>query len=195
MSFVLRRDRRAAVNRDVRSPIPVPHPQGNALDREYSLRFRGSTAEVESFTVRGVQPVKLNVGRSHSGFDARCVNRQRPYNHKVPRSRARITLALRASAWTHGSAGSAIELAGFRRCVGGQAQEPAGFHRGPSINAATNGEFSCQGAEAASERLGVRQSNYRLERSIMALMAIKTDDRERRIGAALRVWRSAQPGR
>jgi hypothetical protein len=168
---------------------------GNALDWEYALRFRGPTAEVESFTVRGVQTVKLSVWNCHSEFEARCVNRQRPYDHKVPRSRARITAALRGSAWTRVNAGSSIELVGVRRCVDGQAQKLAGLHRGPSSNAATKGELLCQGAEAASVRLGVRQSNYRFERSMMAFMAIKVADRDFRLGAALRVWRSAQPAR
>jgi len=113
----------------------------------------------------------------------------------VPRSRARITIALRGSAWTRVNASSAIELVGFRRCLNGQAPWRVGVHRGPSFNAATKGDFSCQGAEAASERLGVRQSNYRFERSMMAFMAMKADDNEYRIGVALREWRSAQPGR
>ena len=173
----------------------MPHPGGNALDWECALRFRGPTAEVEFFTVRGVQAVKLDAGHCHSGSEARCVNRQRSYNYKVPRSRARITAALRSSARSHVGAGSSIELVGVRRCVGGQAPKPAEFHRGPSFNAATNGDLSCQGAEAASERLGVRQSNYRFERSMMAFMAMKADDDECRISVALREWRSAQPGR
>ena len=185
----------APLNRDVRSPIFVPNPQGNALDWEYALRFRGPIAEVEFFAVRGVHTVRLGAGNRHSGSEAQCVYRQRSRQNKVPRSRAQITVALRGSACSRVGAYSAVEHTDGCRCVGGQAQESAGCHRGPSFDAGTKGELSCQGAEAASERLGVRQSNYRLERSIMALMAIKTDDRERRIGAALRVWRSAQPGR
>ena len=186
---------RAAVNRSVRSPTFVPHPVGTALDWEFALRFRGPTAEVESFTVRGVQTVKLNVGSRHSGSEARCVNRQRSYDHKVPRSRARITVALRGSACSLVNAGSSIEFAGFRRCVNGQARKPAGLHRGSSFNAATKGGLSCQGAEAASERLGVRQSNNRFERSMMAFMVIRPVENDYRYGAALRIWRSAQPGR
>jgi len=168
---------------------------GNALDWEYALRFRGPTAEVESLTVHGVQAVELNVGNCHSGSEARCVNRQRSYNDKVPRSRAWLAVVLRGAARTSVSADSSIEPVGVRRCVGGQAPKPAVSHRGSSFNAATKGELSCQGAEAASERLGVRQSNYRFERSMMAFIAINAVDSECRIGAALRGWRSAQPGR
>ena len=111
------------------------------------------------------------------------------------RSRARIAIALRGSAWTRVNASSAIELVGFRRCLNGQAPRLMGIYRGPSINSATKGELSCQGAEAASERLGVRQSNYRFERSMMAFMESKAIDGLYPFGTALRVWRSAQPGR
>ena len=181
--------------RSVRSPIVVPHPQSSALDWEYALRFRGPTAEVESFTVRGVQTVKLSAGNCHSGSEVRCVNRRRSYNYKVPHGRAGITFAMRDPACSRFSACSAVKLTDCRRCVSGQARKSAGFHWGPSFNAATKGDLSCQGAEAASERLGVRQSNYRFERSMMAFMESKAADGHYPLGAALRDWRSAQPGR
>jgi len=173
----------------------VPHPVGNAFNWEYALRFRGPIAEVELFTVRVVQTVNLSAGNRHPGSEARCVNRQRSYNDKVPRSRAWLDVVLGGAARSSVSADSSIELVGVRRCVGGQAPKPAVSHRGPSFNAATRGELSCQGAEAASERLGVRQSNYRFERSMMAFMAINAVYSECRIGAAIRGWRSAQPER
>jgi len=123
------------------------------------------------------------------------VNRRRSCNHKVPRSRARFTVVLRASTCPRVSAASSNERLGFRRGVGGQALRPAGHYPGPSFSAATIGKLRCQGTKSASDTLGVRQSNYRFERSMMAAMTIKAVDSDCRFGAALRVWHSAQPGR
>jgi hypothetical protein len=136
------------------------------MESETPLRFRGPGPVVGFCTVRGVQTVQVSVAIRHSGFEARCVNRQRSCNHKVPRRCARLTAVLRGSACSRVSACSSIERAVFRRCVGGQAPKLAGLHRGPSIGATTKGELRCQGAESASETPRLRQSNYAFERPV-----------------------------
>ena len=176
-------------------PIVVPHLVGNAVDRTNALRFRGPSAEVEFFIVRGARTVKVNALNRHVAREARCVNRPHLHSHKVPRNRARLTVLLRGAARPRITADSSIERAGFRRCVGGQAPKPAGPHPGPSIDAATKGELLWQGAESASERLGARQSNNRFERSMMVSMTTGGNHNDYRFSVALRGWRSAQPDR
>src|SRR5258706_9422900 len=127
----------APLNRRVRLPIVVPHLTGTALETSNALRFRGPGLEAESVTVRIVPTVKVSALSRHFVCEARCVNRQRSYNHKVPRSHAWLAVVLRGVARSSVSAPSPIELAGFRRCVAGEAPKPAGPQRSPSIHAVT----------------------------------------------------------
>src|SRR5258708_30412461 len=156
--------------RSVRLPVIVPHLVGNAVDRTNALRFRGPSAEVEFFTVRGAQTVKVNALNRHFAREARCVNRPHLHSQKVPRNRAWLTVLLRGAARPRITADSSIEPAGFRRCLAGQAPTPAGPPRGPSIDAATKGRLRWQGAGAASGRVGARQTNNRFERGMMVSM-------------------------
>ncbi len=168
---------------------------GNAVDRTNALRFRGHTAEGEFFTIRSVQTVKASALNRHFARDARCANRPHLHSHKGPRNRARLTVLLGGAGRPRVTADSSIEPAGVRRSVGGQAPKPAGPHRGPSIDAATKGELLWQGADSASERSGARQSNYRLERSMMEVVTTMADECSYRVGAEMRGLRSAQPER
>jgi len=106
--------------RSVRLPILVPHLEGTALESESTLCFRGPSAEAEHLTVRGAQMVKVSALNRHFGCEARCVNRLHLDNHKVPRSRARLTVVLRGPTRARVVAGSSIEHVGFRRCIGGK---------------------------------------------------------------------------
>ena len=168
---------------------------GKAVDRTNALRFRGPSAEVEFFTARGAQTVKVSALNRHFTREAPCVNRLHLHSHKVPRNRAPLTVLLRGAARPRVTADSSIERAGFRRCVTGQAPKPTVPHRVPSIDAATKGELLWQGAESASERLGARQSNNRFERSMMVSMTTRANDSDYRAGVDQRVLRSAQPAR
>ena len=136
------------------------------LESEMPLRFRGPGLAVGFCNTRGVQAVQVGVAIRHSVCEARCVNGQRSCNHKVPRRRAHFTAVLRGSACVRVGVCSSIELAGFRRCVGGKASRPADLHLGPSFSAALKGKLRCQGAEAASGTSRVRQSNYAFERPV-----------------------------
>ena len=148
----------------------MPHPVRNATETEIALCSRGPAAAPRSSTSGGVRTVKLSVVHWHSVCEACCVNRQHFCDHKVPRSRARVTVVLRGSACSCVSACSTIKRAGFRRCVGGQAPKSASLHRSPSINAAMKGGVPCQEAKSASESPGVRQSNYAFERPGLGLL-------------------------
>src|SRR5258708_18524932 len=139
--------------RSVRLPVIVPHLVGNAVDRTNALRFRGPSAEVEFFIVRGARTVKVNALNRHVAREARCVNRPHLHSHKVPRNRARLTVLLRGAARPRITADSSIEPAGFRRCVAGQAPTPAGPPPGPSIDPATKGSLRWQRDESPSGRL------------------------------------------
>ena len=136
------------------------------IENEMPFRFRGPSLLVGYCNARGVPAVQVSVAIRHFVCEVQCVSRQRSCYHKVPRSRARFTAVLRSSARSRVSVGSSIELAGFRRCVGGKASKPAGLHLGPSFDAITKGELRCQGAESASETQGVRQSNHAFERPV-----------------------------
>jgi hypothetical protein len=151
--------------RSVRLPIFVPHLVHNATESEIALRFRGLRLVARLREERGIRTVKLSVVLGHSVGEACCVNRLRSCDHKVPRRCARLTAVLRGSACPFFCSSSpSIELAGVRRCVGGQAPKLAGLHRNPSTSATTKGELRCQGAESASETARVWQSNYAFER-------------------------------
>src|SRR5258708_28803084 len=139
--------------RSVRLPILVPHFVGSAFDSTNALRFRGPDAAAEFFTLRGVQTVKLIAGDRHFVCEARCVNRQRSDNHKVPRCRSRFTVVLRGSVRARVVAGSSIERVGFRRCVGGKAPKPASLWCGPSFNAAIEETVGAKGQTQLRGRL------------------------------------------
>jgi len=97
------------------------------------------------------------------------VNRLHLYSHKVPRSRALITVVLRGTTCPTLYAGSPwIKFAGVRRWVGGKASKSACLWCGPFVLCRPRRIRRCPGAESASEAKGVRQSNNAFERPLAA---------------------------
>jgi len=109
------------------------------------LRLRGSGLAVGFCQASSVQAVKVSVAEHHSVCEASCVSPQRSCDHKVPRSRARFSAALRGSARSTVSACSSIQLADVHRCLRGQTPKSASSHRGPSFSAATKGACRAKG--------------------------------------------------
>ena len=99
------------------------------------LRCRGLGAAVRLSKSSSCQAVSVSVANPHSVCEASCVNRQRSCDHKVPRSRARFSAALRGSAHSFATASLSIKLAGVRRCLRGQPPKSSSRHRGPSFSA------------------------------------------------------------
>ena len=109
------------------------------------LRFRGPGAAVRVSKSSSFQAVSVSVANRHPVCEACCVNRQRSCDHKVPRSRARLSAALRGSARSSVSGCSSVELAGFRRCLCGQPPKSPSLQRGPSFGAAAKGACCAKG--------------------------------------------------
>ena len=109
------------------------------------LRFRGPSAAVRVSKSSSFQAVSVSVANRHPVCEACCVNRQRSCDHKVPRSGARLSAALRGSARSSVGDCSSIQLTGVRRCLRGQASNSASFHRGPSFGAAAKGACRAKG--------------------------------------------------
>jgi len=109
------------------------------------LRLRGSGLVVGFCWASSVRAIKVSVAEHHFVCEASCVNRQRSCDHKVPRSRARFSAALRGSARSTVSACSSIQLADVRHCLRGQTPKSASSHRGPSFGAAAKGACRAKG--------------------------------------------------
>jgi hypothetical protein len=84
---------------------------------------------------RGVHTVRVSVAPHHLVCEASGVNRHRSCDHKVARSRARFTAALRGSARSVVNAGSRADLCGVSRCKSGQPSKSASHRRDPSFKA------------------------------------------------------------
>jgi hypothetical protein len=134
-----------------------------------ALRFRVPHLAARLRLERGVQAVTVSVASHYSVCEARCVNRLRLYSHKVPRSRALITVVLRGTTCPTLYAGSPlIKFAGVRRWVGGKAPKSADLGRGPSDRRRSRRIHRWLGTGSASETQCVRQSNNAFERPLVA---------------------------
>lgn len=135
--------------RSVRPPIQVVNTSAAAPVRRrlngLPLRFRGPGLASGFCKARGVQTVEVSVAEHHFMCEASCVTRQRSCDHKVPRSRARFSTALRGFARSSVSACSSIKVGGVRRCLRGQPSTSLSSNRGPSFGAAAKGACRVKG--------------------------------------------------
>jgi hypothetical protein len=93
-----------------------------------------------------------NIAGRPASREARCVNRLHLHNHKVPRSRAQLTVAWRISTRTRVTAGSSIEPTGLSRCVDGKTWKSAGLRCGPSFKAAIEETVGAKGLRQLRRR-------------------------------------------